>query len=89
MLRPNWTDQRTSVSDEDEVIQNERVASQDESTKAWTYGKKVYKRLELTDDLRQCLYEDNGRDFKLYTIARRLRARKLDRLHKAGTVLVG
>ena len=78
-----WTNQRTSVPDEDEVSELEEVAAADEENKAWVYGKKVYKRLEMTDSLRDRLYEDNGRDLKLYTIAVRLRARKLRKLYKA------
>ena len=84
-----WTNQRTSIADQHEVVETERVAEEDAENKAWVYGKKVYKRLEMTDALRDRLHEDNGRDVKLHRLAGRLRTEKLARLHQAGAATVG
>ena len=73
-----WIDQRVSVSDREEVDRQAEIPRM----YRWMMGNSVYRKLEMSGDLKEQLYEQNKRDLKLYRYAQKRREETRKRLRE-------
>jgi hypothetical protein len=74
-----WVNQRVATTDRTEVA----ASLDDDETEHLSSGELIFRRLEVTDAIRDRLLESNRRDAKLHRLARRVRERTLTNVRDA------